>query len=89
MKLVRLALREPGLPKRYFRGKECPPLQKVAVVMGAASAALRCAGASLTEAYYGVCGGVCGPSEIRSVKSMRLEALSIFVSGIAVASEYP
>jgi hypothetical protein len=41
--------------------------------MGAASAALRCAGASLTEAYYGVCGGVCGPSEIRSVKSMRLE----------------
>jgi hypothetical protein len=46
LKLVRLALREPGVLKRNFQGKE-RPLQKVAVVMGVASAALRNAGASL------------------------------------------
>ena len=41
LKLVRLALRDPGLLKRYFRGKERPD---GGVGGWAASAPLRCAG---------------------------------------------
>ena len=40
LKLVRLALRDPGLLKRYFRGKEGPDRGRMD---GAASAPLRCA----------------------------------------------